>query len=79
MALGHGLADAIVLLAATAGAILLLGRVRSRSKLLSVGFVAAGVAALTTIGVGTLEGDADCAHAEERRCCGPFGPSSPVR
>ena len=34
-ALGHGLADAIVLLAATAGAILLLGRVRSRSKLLS--------------------------------------------
>ena len=57
VALGHGLADAIVLLAATAGAILLLGRVRSRSKLLSVGFLAAGVVALTTIGVGTLEGD----------------------
>jgi membrane-associated HD superfamily phosphohydrolase len=47
-ALGHALPDAIVLLAATAGAILLLGRVRSRSKLLSVGFLAAGVAALTT-------------------------------
>jgi len=57
VALGHGLADAIVLLAATAGAILLLGRVRSRSKLLSVGFVSAAVAALTTIGVGTLEGE----------------------
>jgi putative nucleotidyltransferase with HDIG domain len=57
VALGHGLSDAIVLLAATAGAILLLGRVRSRSKLLSVGFLAAGVAALTTIGVGTLEGE----------------------
>ncbi len=57
VALGHGLADAIVLLAATAGAILLLGRVRSRSKLLSVGFISAVVAALTTIGVGTLEGD----------------------
>jgi putative nucleotidyltransferase with HDIG domain len=57
VALGHGLADAIVLLAATAGAILLLNRVRSRSKLLSVGFLAAGVVALTTIGVGTLEGD----------------------
>ena len=56
VALGYGLADAIVLLAATAGAILLLGRVRSRSKLLSVGFLAAGVAALTTLGVGTLEG-----------------------
>jgi putative nucleotidyltransferase with HDIG domain len=56
-ALGHGLADAIVLLAATAGAILLLGRVRSRSKLLTVGFLSAVVAALTTIGVGTLEGE----------------------
>jgi putative nucleotidyltransferase with HDIG domain len=56
VALGYGLADAIVMLAATAGAILLLGRVRSRSKLVTVGFLAAGVAALTTIGVGTLEG-----------------------
>jgi cyclic-di-AMP phosphodiesterase PgpH len=57
IALGHGLSDAVVLLAATAGAILLLGRVRSRSKLLSVGIVAAGVAALTTLGIGTLEGE----------------------
>ncbi len=57
VALGHGLADAVVLLAATAGAILLLGRVRSRSKLLSVGFWSAGVVALTTLGVGTLEGE----------------------
>jgi cyclic-di-AMP phosphodiesterase PgpH len=57
VALGYGLSDAIVLLAATAGAILLLGRVRGRSKLLSVGFFAAAVAALTSIGVGTLEGE----------------------
>lgn len=57
IALGHSLAEAVVLLAATAGAILLLGRVRSRNKLLSVGFIAAGVAVLTTIGVGTLEGE----------------------
>jgi hypothetical protein len=57
VALGHTLSDAIVLLAATAGAILLLGRVRSRSKLLTVGFAAAGVAALTTIGVGVLDGE----------------------
>jgi putative nucleotidyltransferase with HDIG domain len=57
VALGHSLSDAIVLLAATAGAILLLRRVRSRSKLLSVGFLAAAVAALTTLGVGTLEGE----------------------
>jgi cyclic-di-AMP phosphodiesterase PgpH len=57
VALGHELPDAIVLMATTAGAILLLGRVRSRSKLLTVGCVAAGVAMLTTLGVGTLEGD----------------------
>jgi putative nucleotidyltransferase with HDIG domain len=57
VALGHALSDAVVLLAATAGAILQLRRVRSRSKLLSVGFIAAGVAALTTLGVGTLEGE----------------------
>jgi cyclic-di-AMP phosphodiesterase PgpH len=56
-ALGHTLSDAVVLLATTAGAILLLGRVRSRSKLLTVGFVVAGVAALTNIGVGALEGE----------------------
>jgi putative nucleotidyltransferase with HDIG domain len=55
-ALGLDLNDAVVMLATTVGAILCLGRVRTRSKLLSVGFVAAGVAALTTLGVGTLEG-----------------------
>jgi putative nucleotidyltransferase with HDIG domain len=57
VALGHSMADAIVLLAATAGAILLLGRIRSRSKLLWVGFWSAGVAAFTSLGVGTLEGE----------------------
>jgi putative nucleotidyltransferase with HDIG domain len=57
VALGHTLSDAVVLMAATAGAILLLGRVRSRSKLLTVGFIAAAVAALTSIGVGTLENE----------------------
>lgn len=56
-ALGNSLADSIVLMASTAGAILLLRRVRSRSKLLSVGFAAAAVAILTTLGVGTLEGE----------------------
>jgi hypothetical protein len=56
IALGYGLSESVVMLAATAGAILLLGRVRSRSKLLSVGFLAAAVAALTTLGVGVLEG-----------------------
>ncbi len=55
-AIGLDLGDAVVLMATTVGAILCLGRVRSRSKLLSVGFIAAGVAILTTIGVGTMEG-----------------------
>ena len=53
-AIGYQLEDAVVMLATTYGAILLLGRVRSRSKLLSVGFAAAVVAVLTTFGVGTL-------------------------
>lgn len=55
-AIGLDLEDAIVLMATSVGAILCLDRVRTRSKLLMVGFVAAGVAILTTIGVGTLEG-----------------------
>lgn len=55
-ALGLDLGDAVVMMATTVGAILCLGRVRSRSKLLSVGVAAAGVAVLTTLGVGTLEG-----------------------
>jgi putative nucleotidyltransferase with HDIG domain len=55
-AIGLDLGDAVVMMATTVGAILCLGRVRSRSKLLSVGFVAAAVAIFTTIGVGTLEG-----------------------
>jgi putative nucleotidyltransferase with HDIG domain len=55
-ALGMPLSDALVLMATTVGAILLLRRVRSRSKLLTVGFVAAGVAFFTTIGVSALEG-----------------------
>ena len=56
VAVGHDLAGAIVLTATTTGAIIVLRQVRSRSKLLSVGFIAAMVAFLTTIGVGTLQG-----------------------
>jgi putative nucleotidyltransferase with HDIG domain len=55
VALGQSLPWAIVLLATAASAILLLGRIRSRTKLLTVGFIAGGVAVLTTLGVGTLE------------------------
>lgn len=51
---GLDLWDAITLLATSAGAILVLDGVRTRSKLLVVGFAAALVALLTTLGVGTL-------------------------
>ncbi len=53
---GFGLAEFTTLLAPMAVAVLLLGRVRSRTKLLYVG-LGAGVAAVTTaLGVGTLAG-----------------------
>ncbi len=55
VALGHSLYDAMIFMGSTTGAILVLGRVRSRSKLLTVGLVAAIVALLTSVGVGTLE------------------------
>lgn len=54
--IGHGISDAVVLMATTAAAILMLGNVRSRSKLLLVGLCAGVVALLTTVGIGTLYG-----------------------
>ena len=56
ISLGHDIQQALVLMATVAGAILVLRQVRTRGKLLSVGFVAASVALLTTLGVGTLYG-----------------------
>ncbi|QDS97851.1 HD family phosphohydrolase [Adhaeretor mobilis] len=53
---GHDFPQALVLMATTAGAILVLKQVRTRSKLLTVGFTAAAVGFLTTLGVGTLYG-----------------------
>ena len=54
--IGHDFPDALTLTATTAGAILVLRQVRTRSKLLIVGFVAGTVAFLTMLGTGTLEG-----------------------
>ncbi|MEM8866161.1 MAG: HDIG domain-containing metalloprotein [Planctomycetota bacterium] len=56
VSVGGDLSDAIVMLAATTGAILVLDSVRTRSKLLIVGFVAALVAFFTMIGVNTVMG-----------------------
>ena len=54
--MGYGLEQAVVLMACASGAILVLRQVRTRGKLLAVGFIAACVALLTTLGVGTLYG-----------------------
>ncbi|TWT88362.1 Ribonuclease Y [Pseudobythopirellula maris] len=56
VASNHELSVAVLMLAPTAGAIIVLDSVRTRSKLLLVGFVAALVAFLTTVGVGVLDG-----------------------
>jgi membrane-associated HD superfamily phosphohydrolase len=56
LSLGQGLAEFVILVATVSTAVLLLGRVRSRTKLIYVGLAAGVVATLTTIGVGTLVG-----------------------
>jgi putative nucleotidyltransferase with HDIG domain len=56
VSLGHGLAQALVWAATVSGAVLVLRQVRTRSKLLLVGFTAASVGFLTMLGVGTLYG-----------------------
>ncbi len=56
ISIGHDMPQALTLMATVAGAILVLKQVRTRGKLLQVGFVAATVALLTTLGVGILDG-----------------------
>ena len=55
ISIGHGFTQALALAATVAGAVLALKQVRTRSRLLLVGFAAAGVGFFTTIGVGILE------------------------
>ncbi len=55
VAIGHGFTEALALAATVAGAVLVLRQVRTRSRLLIVGFAAAAVGFLTTIGVGILD------------------------
>jgi hypothetical protein len=56
MAAGQGLEEFIIWTAGVAASILLVGRVRSRKKLIYVGMAAGLVTFLTTIGVQTLDG-----------------------
>lgn len=53
---GQGLGEFVIVLSAMSSSILLVGRIRSRTKLIYVGTGVAAVVGLTTIGVGTLVG-----------------------
>jgi cyclic-di-AMP phosphodiesterase PgpH len=55
VAIGHGFTEALALAATVAGAVLVLRQVRTRSRLLFVGFAAAAVGFFTMIGVGILD------------------------
>ncbi len=57
VSLGMGIAEFVLMVASSATAILLLNRVRSRTKLIHVGLGAAIVAMVTTVGIGTLLGE----------------------
>jgi putative nucleotidyltransferase with HDIG domain len=54
-AIGRGFAETLALTATIAGAVLALKQVRTRSRLLIVGFAAAAVGFFTTLGVGILD------------------------
>jgi putative nucleotidyltransferase with HDIG domain len=56
IALGQGLPEVVVYVASMATVVLLLRRVRSRTKLIYVGLTAGAVTTLTTLGVGILWG-----------------------
>lgn len=56
--LEQGLPEFVILVSSVAAAILLLRRIRSRTKLIYVGAFTGAVVMLTTIGVGTLAGQA---------------------
>ena len=58
LAIGHSLPEFVILVAAVSSSILLVGRIRSRTKLIYVGLGTALVTAFSTLGVGTLVGQA---------------------
>jgi putative nucleotidyltransferase with HDIG domain len=56
LSLGHGLAEFVVLMAAITSSVLLVGRIRTRTRLIYVGLMSGVVVALVAIVVGTLVG-----------------------
>ena len=75
LSLGRGLAEFVIVVAAVSSAILMLGRVRSRTKLIYVGFGAGLVAFATTVGVGTLVGQAFGTSSEQLLPSGTIEPA----
>jgi len=55
LAVGHGLPEFLLLMGVTAAAILNLGNIRTRSKLILVGLFAGGVAVLLHLGLGMID------------------------
>jgi cyclic-di-AMP phosphodiesterase PgpH len=58
LVIGHSLPEFVILVASVSSSILLVGRIRSRTKLIYVGLGTALVTTFTTLGVGTLTGQA---------------------
>jgi putative nucleotidyltransferase with HDIG domain len=58
ISLGQGLAEFMILTATVSGPLLLLDRIRSRTKLIYVGLGGAAIAFVTVLGVGILSGQA---------------------
>ncbi|MCO6458469.1 MAG: HDIG domain-containing protein [Pirellulaceae bacterium] len=56
LSLGESLAQFVILMASVSSAVMLLGRIRSRTRLIFVGLGAGAAATLTALGVGTLAG-----------------------
>ena len=80
LAVGHGLPEFLLLMGVTTAAVLNLGRIRSRSKLIYVGLFAGGVAVAALPGHGHDRRPAARPGAAERRAaatgCGPWRPAS---
>jgi putative nucleotidyltransferase with HDIG domain len=65
MSLGQGIAELVILVAAVSSCVLFLGRIRSRTKLISVSVLSGAVTAATAIGVGTYVGQSFISPGED--------------
>ena len=78
VATGQGLGEFMILYAAVASSILLVGSIRNRRKLIYVGLAVGVVATLTTVGVETLAAAAVRHHLAGRACATACSRSLPA-